>query len=215
MDDIYFYCFTVISSWFWFLLFPPQITSGYFTWTDGPPTLSNVDIKIPVGEHQAAGWTLPLNVSVFCFSDLSLLSYCTSQANWQWLWVRWVVGNLLCCWRRWGRCSECRGQLPGTGQFCLNGLISHSETLIEHQVASYCGRVATILILMSPDYLKVFFWTEHSLQLTTSQGSFPVTVLYFPNHFNQIASWMRVTLPGWLTIIFWRMLLQFLKNIYM
>uniref|UniRef100_A0A7N9AZA7 ATP-binding cassette, sub-family C (CFTR/MRP), member 8 n=1 Tax=Mastacembelus armatus TaxID=205130 RepID=A0A7N9AZA7_9TELE len=27
-----------------------QITSGYFTWTDGPPTLSNVDIKIPFGK---------------------------------------------------------------------------------------------------------------------------------------------------------------------
>uniref|UniRef100_A0A3Q3X1T6 Uncharacterized protein n=1 Tax=Mola mola TaxID=94237 RepID=A0A3Q3X1T6_MOLML len=28
----------------------PQICSGYFTWTDGPPTLSNVDIKIPLGK---------------------------------------------------------------------------------------------------------------------------------------------------------------------
>uniref|UniRef100_A0A4W6ERN8 ATP-binding cassette, sub-family C (CFTR/MRP), member 8 n=1 Tax=Lates calcarifer TaxID=8187 RepID=A0A4W6ERN8_LATCA len=27
-----------------------QITSGYFTWTDGLPTLSNVDIKIPFGK---------------------------------------------------------------------------------------------------------------------------------------------------------------------
>uniref|UniRef100_A0A8C5BBM9 ATP-binding cassette, sub-family C (CFTR/MRP), member 8 n=1 Tax=Gadus morhua TaxID=8049 RepID=A0A8C5BBM9_GADMO len=27
-----------------------HITSGYFTWTDGPPTLSNVDIKIPFGQ---------------------------------------------------------------------------------------------------------------------------------------------------------------------
>uniref|UniRef100_A0A3Q2PBX8 ATP-binding cassette, sub-family C (CFTR/MRP), member 8 n=1 Tax=Fundulus heteroclitus TaxID=8078 RepID=A0A3Q2PBX8_FUNHE len=27
-----------------------QITSGYFTWTDGPPTLSNVDIKVPFGK---------------------------------------------------------------------------------------------------------------------------------------------------------------------
>ncbi|XP_055011764.1 ATP-binding cassette sub-family C member 8 [Boleophthalmus pectinirostris] len=27
-----------------------RITSGYFTWTDGPPTLSNVDIKIPFGK---------------------------------------------------------------------------------------------------------------------------------------------------------------------
>uniref|UniRef100_A0A8C6Q0C0 ATP-binding cassette, sub-family C (CFTR/MRP), member 8 n=1 Tax=Nothobranchius furzeri TaxID=105023 RepID=A0A8C6Q0C0_NOTFU len=27
-----------------------QITGGYFTWTDGPPTLSNVDIKIPFGK---------------------------------------------------------------------------------------------------------------------------------------------------------------------
>ncbi|CAJ1057357.1 ATP-binding cassette sub-family C member 8 isoform X1 [Xyrichtys novacula] len=27
-----------------------KITSGYFTWTDGPPTLSNVDIKIPFGK---------------------------------------------------------------------------------------------------------------------------------------------------------------------
>uniref|UniRef100_A0AAQ5YE30 ATP-binding cassette, sub-family C (CFTR/MRP), member 8 n=1 Tax=Amphiprion ocellaris TaxID=80972 RepID=A0AAQ5YE30_AMPOC len=27
-----------------------QITCGYFTWTDGPPTLSNVDIKIPFGK---------------------------------------------------------------------------------------------------------------------------------------------------------------------
>ncbi|XP_035251927.1 ATP-binding cassette sub-family C member 8 isoform X2 [Anguilla anguilla] len=27
-----------------------EIVSGYFTWTDGPPTLSNVDIKIPFGQ---------------------------------------------------------------------------------------------------------------------------------------------------------------------
>ncbi|KAM6937453.1 ATP-binding cassette sub-family C member 8 isoform 3-T3 [Xenentodon cancila] len=27
-----------------------KITSGYFTWTDGPPTLTNVDIKIPFGK---------------------------------------------------------------------------------------------------------------------------------------------------------------------
>ncbi|KAM6926321.1 ATP-binding cassette sub-family C member 8 isoform 2-T2 [Lycodopsis pacificus] len=27
-----------------------KITSGYFAWTDGPPTLSNVDIKIPFGK---------------------------------------------------------------------------------------------------------------------------------------------------------------------
>uniref|UniRef100_A0A8C7JJ58 ATP-binding cassette, sub-family C (CFTR/MRP), member 8 n=1 Tax=Oncorhynchus kisutch TaxID=8019 RepID=A0A8C7JJ58_ONCKI len=26
------------------------ITSGYFTWTDGPPTLSNIDIKVPFGQ---------------------------------------------------------------------------------------------------------------------------------------------------------------------
>uniref|UniRef100_A0A8C9U1F7 ATP-binding cassette, sub-family C (CFTR/MRP), member 8 n=1 Tax=Scleropages formosus TaxID=113540 RepID=A0A8C9U1F7_SCLFO len=26
------------------------IVSGYFTWTDGPPTLSNIDIKIPFGQ---------------------------------------------------------------------------------------------------------------------------------------------------------------------
>uniref|UniRef100_A0A8C9X199 ATP-binding cassette, sub-family C (CFTR/MRP), member 8 n=1 Tax=Sander lucioperca TaxID=283035 RepID=A0A8C9X199_SANLU len=32
------------------VLCSPQITSGYFTWTDGPPTLSNVDIKIPFGK---------------------------------------------------------------------------------------------------------------------------------------------------------------------
>lgn len=34
------------------LLCCPQISSGYFTWTDGTPTLSNVDIRIPFGEHQ-------------------------------------------------------------------------------------------------------------------------------------------------------------------
>lgn len=33
----------------------PQISSGYFTWTDGPPTLSNVDIRIPFGEYHTAG----------------------------------------------------------------------------------------------------------------------------------------------------------------
>ncbi|XP_010764262.1 ATP-binding cassette sub-family C member 8-like [Notothenia coriiceps] len=27
-----------------------KIISGYFTWTDGPPTLSNVDVKIPFGK---------------------------------------------------------------------------------------------------------------------------------------------------------------------
>uniref|UniRef100_A0A8C9QXI2 ATP-binding cassette, sub-family C (CFTR/MRP), member 8 n=1 Tax=Scleropages formosus TaxID=113540 RepID=A0A8C9QXI2_SCLFO len=29
---------------------PWAIVSGYFTWTDGPPTLSNIDIKIPFGQ---------------------------------------------------------------------------------------------------------------------------------------------------------------------
>lgn len=203
MDDIYFYCFTVSSSWFWFCCSLLRLQAGI---SPGPMDLQHFPMWISrfllVSIRQQGG-PLPLPLSVFCFNyffylfsrcDLSLLSYCISQVNWQWLWVRWVVGNLLCCWRHWGRCSECRGQLPGTGQFCLclNEPISHSETFIEHQVASYCGRVATILILMSPDYLKVFLWTEHSLQLTTSQGSFPVTVLYFPNHFNQIASWMKI-----------------------
>lgn len=37
------------------LLCCPQISSGYFTWTDGTPTLSNVDIKIPFGEHSGGG----------------------------------------------------------------------------------------------------------------------------------------------------------------
>uniref|UniRef100_A0A673Z574 ATP-binding cassette, sub-family C (CFTR/MRP), member 8 n=1 Tax=Salmo trutta TaxID=8032 RepID=A0A673Z574_SALTR len=35
---------------FFFVFFSLQITSGYFTWTDGPPTLSNVDIKVPFGQ---------------------------------------------------------------------------------------------------------------------------------------------------------------------
>uniref|UniRef100_A0AAQ6A5E0 ATP-binding cassette, sub-family C (CFTR/MRP), member 8 n=1 Tax=Amphiprion ocellaris TaxID=80972 RepID=A0AAQ6A5E0_AMPOC len=44
-----FYCLTGILqlSRITCLLF---ITCGYFTWTDGPPTLSNVDIKIPFGK---------------------------------------------------------------------------------------------------------------------------------------------------------------------
>lgn len=121
---------------------------------------------------------------MFSCCDLSLVSYCTSQVNWQWLWVRWVVGNLLCCWRRWGRCSECRGQLRGTGQQRVHYFVSvwmkSYHTVKPLLNISYCGRMATILISWFP-----------------SQGSFPVTVLYFPNHFNQIASWMRVTLPGW------------------
>uniref|UniRef100_A0A672QQW9 ATP-binding cassette sub-family C member 8-like n=1 Tax=Sinocyclocheilus grahami TaxID=75366 RepID=A0A672QQW9_SINGR len=31
-------------------LYPFQITNGYFSWTDGTPTLSNVNIKIPFGQ---------------------------------------------------------------------------------------------------------------------------------------------------------------------
>ncbi len=32
-------------------LYPSQITNGYFSWTDGTSTLSNVNIKIPFGEY--------------------------------------------------------------------------------------------------------------------------------------------------------------------
>ncbi len=49
------------------MLIFPQITSGYFTWTDGPPTLSNVDIKIPFGEHQAVCSPLQLFIPHFTF----------------------------------------------------------------------------------------------------------------------------------------------------
>lgn len=80
-------------------------------------------------------WTLRfLSVSMFCILLVSLygflllftsllvsgpcrsLSNQTSQVNWRWLWARWVVGNRLCCWQLWERCSVCQEQSPGTGQ---------------------------------------------------------------------------------------------------
>lgn len=50
------------------LLCCPQISSGYFTWTDGPPTLSNVDIRIPFGECHTL-----LRLEVFLLSPGSSL----------------------------------------------------------------------------------------------------------------------------------------------
>lgn len=53
----------------------PQISSGYFTWTDGTPTLSNVDIKIPFGEHSVGkrGGSTLLEPEVFLLSPGSFL----------------------------------------------------------------------------------------------------------------------------------------------
>uniref|UniRef100_A0A3B4V9U9 ATP-binding cassette, sub-family C (CFTR/MRP), member 8 n=1 Tax=Seriola dumerili TaxID=41447 RepID=A0A3B4V9U9_SERDU len=41
---------TIFLCWLDFRNKVDKIISGYFTWTDGPPTLSNVDIKIPFGK---------------------------------------------------------------------------------------------------------------------------------------------------------------------
>lgn len=65
------------------LLCCPQISSGYFTWTDGTPTLSNVDIKIPFGEHSvgkggvhgAGAGGFPALTRLFC------VSVCVPQVN--------------------------------------------------------------------------------------------------------------------------------------
>lgn len=103
-----------------------QISNGYFTWVDGAPTLSNVDIKIPFGEHQAVPCTvrLPL-LRLFLYSVASRAHSLTvllpllheiSQVSWRWLWARWVVGNPLCYWQRWEKCRECLELSPGTGQ---------------------------------------------------------------------------------------------------
>jgi len=98
-----------------------QITGGYFTWTDGPPTLSNVDIKIPFGERQKMSPLCVLSVTLFpFFLTISLPpSHQMSQVSWPWLWARWAAESPLCCWQHLERCRECREQWPGTSQFCI------------------------------------------------------------------------------------------------
>lgn len=131
--------FTLVMS----VLLSPQITSGYFTWTDGPPALSNVDIKIPFGEHPIcfSVWFPSVIYQFACFdlAPLSLsLSNQTSQVNWRWLWARWVVGNRLCCWQLWERCSVCQEQSPGTGQSQVPSFLSLTAGLFEIEFPFIC-----------------------------------------------------------------------------
>lgn len=145
--------FSIVKEWlFWYfsLFYIPQITSGYFTWTDGPPTLSNVDIKIPFGERQAT-WTchfssspnlFPYQISICYWHVHWLTQYQTSQVSWLWLWARWVVENHLCCWQRWERCREYQEQSPGTGQLQVHWLF----TVCKNQsVPNNCFKMHQIL----------------------------------------------------------------------
>lgn len=62
----------------------------------------------------------------------------TSQVNWRWLWARWVVGNRLCCWQLWERCSVCQEQSPGTGQSQVPGFLSLTAGLFGIEFPFIC-----------------------------------------------------------------------------
>lgn len=68
---------------------------------------------------------------------------------------------------------------------CLNEIISHSETLIEHQVASYCGLIIywyyeVSLFVLANAFVKLFKitrWKKNLLFLANSVPGCPGTEL--------------------------------------
>uniref|UniRef100_A0A673B3Z1 ATP-binding cassette, sub-family C (CFTR/MRP), member 8 n=1 Tax=Sphaeramia orbicularis TaxID=375764 RepID=A0A673B3Z1_9TELE len=59
-----------------------QITSGYFTWTDGPPTLSNVDIKIPFGKLTMIVGQVGCGKSSLLLAALGEMQRISGQVTW-------------------------------------------------------------------------------------------------------------------------------------
>uniref|UniRef100_A0A673AX56 ATP-binding cassette, sub-family C (CFTR/MRP), member 8 n=1 Tax=Sphaeramia orbicularis TaxID=375764 RepID=A0A673AX56_9TELE len=82
-------CFFQPSCWFsssitsslWYL-FNYLITSGYFTWTDGPPTLSNVDIKIPFGKLTMIVGQVGCGKSSLLLAALGEMQRISGQVTW-------------------------------------------------------------------------------------------------------------------------------------
>uniref|UniRef100_A0A673B953 ATP-binding cassette, sub-family C (CFTR/MRP), member 8 n=1 Tax=Sphaeramia orbicularis TaxID=375764 RepID=A0A673B953_9TELE len=58
------------------------ITSGYFTWTDGPPTLSNVDIKIPFGKLTMIVGQVGCGKSSLLLAALGEMQRISGQVTW-------------------------------------------------------------------------------------------------------------------------------------
>ncbi|XP_071387160.1 ATP-binding cassette sub-family C member 8-like, partial [Centroberyx affinis] len=59
-----------------------KITSGYFTWTDGPPTLSNVDIKIPFGQLTMIVGQVGCGKSSLLLAALGEMQRVSGTVNW-------------------------------------------------------------------------------------------------------------------------------------
>uniref|UniRef100_A0A673B7T4 ATP-binding cassette, sub-family C (CFTR/MRP), member 8 n=1 Tax=Sphaeramia orbicularis TaxID=375764 RepID=A0A673B7T4_9TELE len=73
-------CFFQPSCWF-----SSSITSslcGYFTWTDGPPTLSNVDIKIPFGKLTMIVGQVGCGKSSLLLAALGEMQRISGQVTW-------------------------------------------------------------------------------------------------------------------------------------
>uniref|UniRef100_A0A3Q3JIT7 ATP-binding cassette, sub-family C (CFTR/MRP), member 8 n=1 Tax=Monopterus albus TaxID=43700 RepID=A0A3Q3JIT7_MONAL len=74
-----------------------QITSGYFTWTDGPPTLSNVDIKIPFGKLTMIVGQVGCGKSSLLLAALGEMQRVSGTVTWN----RFVTSSLIirqCFW---------------------------------------------------------------------------------------------------------------------
>ncbi|KAM3870280.1 ATP-binding cassette sub-family C member 8 [Diretmus argenteus] len=59
-----------------------KITSGYFTWTDGLPTLSNVDIKIPFGQLTMIVGQVGCGKSSLLLAALGEMQRVSGTVNW-------------------------------------------------------------------------------------------------------------------------------------
>ncbi|XP_028814879.1 ATP-binding cassette sub-family C member 8 isoform X1 [Denticeps clupeoides] len=59
-----------------------KITSGYFTWTDGPPTLANIDIKIPFGQLTMIVGQVGCGKSSLLLAALGEMQKLSGSVNW-------------------------------------------------------------------------------------------------------------------------------------
>uniref|UniRef100_A0AAY4D5P4 ATP-binding cassette, sub-family C (CFTR/MRP), member 8 n=1 Tax=Denticeps clupeoides TaxID=299321 RepID=A0AAY4D5P4_9TELE len=71
------------------------ITSGYFTWTDGPPTLANIDIKIPFGQLTMIVGQVGCGKSSLLLAALGEMQKLSGSVNWNSV-LLFMAGKLLC-----------------------------------------------------------------------------------------------------------------------
>uniref|UniRef100_A0AAY4D2D9 ATP-binding cassette, sub-family C (CFTR/MRP), member 8 n=1 Tax=Denticeps clupeoides TaxID=299321 RepID=A0AAY4D2D9_9TELE len=68
---------------------------GYFTWTDGPPTLANIDIKIPFGQLTMIVGQVGCGKSSLLLAALGEMQKLSGSVNWNSV-LLFMAGKLLC-----------------------------------------------------------------------------------------------------------------------